>query len=263
MSNPPKATALVTGASSGIGRAFAERLSRDYHVCLVARSHERLEQVASGIRERGGAAEVLVADLARPEGLERVVSRIEKGQDVELLVNNAGFGTVGPFVELDPSREEEEIRLNVLALVRLTRAALPAMVAKRRGAIVNVSSVAGFLPGPGTATYSATKAFVTSFSESLATELRDTGVRVQVLCPGFTRTEFQKRAGVRAESVPGWLWMSPEEVVDASLAALEKGRTLCVPGAPYRLAVAALPFVPRSWIRAASGRVGKKLVGNS
>src|SRR5262249_10893759 len=152
-----------------------------------------------------------------------VGEQIADDPGLDLLVNNAGFGTTGTFVELDPEREEEEIRLNVIALSRLTRAALPALIARGRGAVINVSSMAAFQPAPHNATYGATKAFVNSFTESLYEEVRGTGVRLQALCPGFTRTEFQNRAGIDASGIPGFAWMSAEAVVDASMAALARG----------------------------------------
>ncbi len=232
----PRRTALVTGASSGIGLAFAERLARDkYDLILVARSRERLEDLAKRLTEaHGHEVEVLPADLTQPAELRRVEERIRGERTLELLVNNAAFGTVGRFAELDPDREEDEIRLNVIALVRLARAALAGFVERGHGSIVNVSSLAAFQPDPFTATYGATKAFVNSFTEALHEELRETGVRVQALCPGFTRTEFQERAGVDTRTVPDFAWMDPGPVVEASLAALRRGDVICVPGATNR-----------------------------
>jgi len=229
--------ALVTGASTGIGAAFAERLARDhYDLVIVARSRDRLDILAERLRKaRHVHVEVLPADLTRPADLRRVEEHVVHDRHLELLVNNAGFGTVGSFAELDADKEEEEIRLNVLALVRLTRAALPGMIARGQGGIINVSSLSGFQPGPYTATYGATKAFVNSFTEALCEELRGTGVKVQALCPGFTRTEFQQRAGLDVSTIPSFAWMSPEVVVDASLAALERDQVICVPGLGNRL----------------------------
>jgi hypothetical protein len=176
----PRRRALVTGASAGIGTAFAERLARDgYDLLLVARRRERLEELAKQLRESHRVeVEVLVADLVDAGDLLTVEQRVAARPGLDLLVNNAGFGTAGAFLESDPDREEQEILLNNVALVRLTRAALPRMAERGRGAVVNVSSMAGFLPAPYNATYGATKAFVTSFSEALAEELRGTGVRV-------------------------------------------------------------------------------------
>jgi short-subunit dehydrogenase len=166
--------------------------------------------------------EVLVADLTQAVALRTVEERVAKDYALELLVNNAGFGTTAPFATLNPDREEAEILLNVIALVRLTRAALPGMIARNRGAIINVSSMAAFVPGPYDATYGATKAFVNSFTEALYEELRGTRVHVQALCPGFTHTEFQQRAGLDVSALPAYIWMTPEAVVEASLAALRR-----------------------------------------
>jgi short-subunit dehydrogenase len=248
----PRRRALVTGASTGIGEAFADRLARDqYDLILVARSAERLEALAKRLETRSGIqAEVAAADLVVPEERARIEDRLA-GWAPDLLVNNAGFGTIGRFADLDLSREVREIELNVVALVRLSRAVLPRMVERGHGAIINVSSLAGEAATPYNATYGATKAFVTSFSEALSEELRDSGVRVQALLPGFTRTEFQERAGMSTGHLPEFAWMSPEAVVDASLAALERGATLCIPGASNRLLSSVQRLVPRGLRRRA------------
>jgi short-subunit dehydrogenase len=251
---------LVTGASAGIGAAFAERLARDdYDLVLVARRRERLDELANRLRERHGVeVEVLVADLVDAGDLLTVERCVEAPPGLDLLVNNAGFGTTGPFHESDPDREEQEILLNDLALVRLTRAALPRMVERGSGAVVNVSSMAGFLPSPYNATYGATKAFVNSFTEALAAELRGTGVQVQALCPGFTRTEFQQVADVDTSAIPGLAWMEPEPVVDAALKGLASGDVVCVPG----LANRATSLVARSLPRALVARVMGAALGS-
>lgn len=251
--------ALVTGASAGIGLAFAERLAREhYDLILVARNAERLAALAQGLRQRHGiAAEPLSADLTDSSELRVVEQVIAGDQQLELLVNNAGFGTVGPFVRLDPDREEAEVKLNVLALTRLTRAALPGMVARHRGAIINVSSLAALQPTPFNATYAATKAFVNSFTEALHEELRGTGVQVQALCPGFTRTEFQERAGIDTSHVPSFVWMTPDAVVAASLAALQRGSLICIPGLGNQVLAAAANAAPRSLVRRLAGMIIK------
>jgi short-subunit dehydrogenase len=248
--------ALVTGASSGIGAAFAERLAREgYDLILVARSRERLESLAGPLVAGGAAVEILDADLCDAAGLARVEQRVRALPALDLLVNNAGFCTMGGFAALDPEREEAEIRLNVLAPVRLSRAALPAMVGRGQGKIVNVSSLGGMVPNPWCATYGATKAFLSSFTEALAEELRGTGVQVQALCPGLTRTEFQERAGVRRDALPGdAMWMCPDAVVDASLAALGRGAVVCVPGWKNRLMAAILRLAPRALMTRQMGR---------
>ncbi len=251
----PTRRALVTGASAGIGTAFADRLARDgYDLVLVARRRERLEELAKKLRESHAVeVEVLVADLVDAGDLLAVEQRLAVPPGVDLLVNNAGFGTHGPFQESDPDREEHEILLNDLALVRLTRAALPRMVARGSGAVINVSSMAGFLPSPFNATYGATKAFVNSFTEALAEELRGTGVRVQALCPGFTRTEFQEVAEVDISALPEFAWMEPEPVVDAALKALAAGEVVCVPGLGNRAASLVARTLPRSLVTRVMG----------
>jgi short-subunit dehydrogenase len=255
--------ALVTGASGGIGAAFAARLAQEgYDLVLVARRRVRLEAEAKRLRKEAGVAVgIVVADLSDPANLKRVAQKVGAERRLDLLVNNAGFGTTGAFARLDPDREEEEIRLNVVALVRLTRAALPNMLARARGAIINVSSLAAFQPGPYNATYSATKAFVNVFTEALHEELYGTGVRVQALCPGPTRTGFQKRAGIDTSQFPSFIWMTPDAVVDASLAALERGEVVCVPGLANRTLAGITGAVPRSLVRRVAGALGRHFLG--
>jgi len=230
----PRARALITGASSGIGLAFAQRLAKDgYDLILVARRHERLTQLARNLEKTGTTAEVLVADLASPEGLAIVEQRAATG-DVTMLVNNAGFQTYMPFVQLDPDLAEAQIGVQVTAIVRLSRAVLPAMLARNAGVIINVSSMLAFSAGmdqpflPKRATYAATKAFVNSFTETLSSEVAGSGVKVQALCPAVVRTEFHDVDGkpVLRPNVPV---MEPEDVVEASLAGLALGDVICSP----------------------------------
>jgi short-subunit dehydrogenase len=253
--------ALVTGASAGIGEAFARALARrGYDLVLVARRRGRLESLAKELAERHGViASVVPADLAEEAELERLAAAVA-ADPPDLLVNNAGFGTLGRFAELELERELEEIRLNVVALVRLTRAALPGMLARGRGGVVNVSSLAGESPGPFTATYSATKAYVTRFSEALHEEVRGSGVTVQALLPGFTKTEFQEVAGVDRASVPGFAWLSAEQVAEASLAALERGDAICIPGAGYRVLGALTAVAPRGFARRVLGSLQRRSI---
>lgn len=225
--------ALVTGASSGIGEAFAHALAgRGDDLVVVARNEARLEQLAESLeKEHDIEVEVLTADLASPKGCDVVEARLASADPpVDLLVNNAGIGTYGRFAGLPGETESREVRLNVLAVVQLTHAALPGMIERGRGGVINVSSLAGHQPTPLNATYGATKAFVTSFSHALHEEVRGTGVNVMVLCPGFTRTEFQERAGIDSASVPSFMWQSAEAVVAAALQAYERGRAVCIPG---------------------------------
>ncbi len=251
--------ALVTGASSGIGRAYAEKLAaRRYNLVIVARDAGRLAEVAERVRGTHNVeCEVLPADLVDPVQRRGVEQRLAAAPAVDLLVNNAGFGTTGQFVDLDLDTEERQILLNQVALMRLTRAALPGMVERRRGAIVNVSSLAGFVPGASMATYCATKAFVTSFTEALHEELRGTGVRVQALCPGLTRTEFQHRAGVDASRAPGFLWMTAEDVVDESLRGLRRRKLVVVPGKLNRSAAALIRVSPHPAVRRVTAQLNR------
>ncbi len=247
--------ALVTGASSGIGEAFAERLAADgYDLVVVARGQDALETLAKQLREsRAVEVEVLAADLTNSADLRRVEARVAQPPGFDLVVNNAGFGTTGPFADSDADREEEEVMLNIVALMRLSRAALSIMVPRNRGVIINVSSLAAFAPYPFGATYAATKAFVNSFTEALHEELRGTGVRIQALCPGFTRTRFQERAGVDASTIPDFAWMEAGAVVDASIAALERNDVLCIPGGGYKAISLLTGALPRSAVRRVMG----------
>jgi hypothetical protein len=250
-----KPTALVTGASSGIGAAFARLLAaRNHDLVIVARRQDRLEQISKELdAQHGAAVEVIVADLSTPDGLATVEARLrDDDRPIDLLVNNAGFGTAGTFASLDVDREEEMVRLNALAVVRLTHAALGGMLARGRGGILNVSSTAGFQPMPGWSTYAATKAFVSRFTEGIAAECHGTGVAVTALCPGFTRTEFQDQAEFGDEVVPKFLWQSPEEVAAAGIAALERGRVYAVPGWAYRTLEVATGVLPKTAIRTAA-----------
>lgn len=246
--------AVVTGASAGIGESFARALAaRGYDLLLVARRRRRLESLARTLDDaHGRRAEVLAADLTRPAGLRALEARLESEPRLRLLVNDAGLGDFAPFCKSDRAREEAEVRLNVLAVVRLTHAALPGMVRRRRGAVVNVSSTAAFAPCPNFATYGATKAFVNSFTEALHEELRGTGVAVQALCPGLTHTEIFEKAEVDTAGLPAFLWMEPDAVVAESLAALERGDVVCVPGLGNR----ALSSLARLLPHAASSRIG-------
>jgi hypothetical protein len=254
----PRRLAIVTGASAGIGAAFAERLARDaYDLVLVARRRDRLDELAGRLASaHGRRVDVLAADLTASEGVRAVEARIAAEAALDLVVNNAGFGTSGAFADLDRDAEEEEVRLNVVALQRLTHAAVSAMKPRGHGAVINVSSLAGFQPAPFNATYGATKAFVNSFTQAVSEELRGSGVRLQLLCPGFTRTEFQEVAGVNVDEIPGFAWMTAEAVVDASLAALAKGELVVIPGGGNKVMGAVIRAMPASLAR----RVGAALL---
>jgi short-subunit dehydrogenase len=240
--------ALVTGASSGIGEALARRIARDGRaVGLVARRKDKLEAVAADITARHRvAAHVLPADLTAPGAVRTLVDEVaRRGLTVDWLVNNAGFGTFGKFHELPVARELEEIRLNVEALVELTGRFVPGMVARRRGVVMNVSSVGGFVPSPLMATYTATKAFVLSFSETIHAELAGTGVVCLCVCPGFTRTEFQQHVDVDTKALPAMAWQTADQVADEAVAAAGRGGVL-VNGFMNKALTAALKLVPRS-----------------
>ena len=243
--------ALVTGASSGIGEEFARQLaSQGADLVLVARREDALARLAAELRDRHGVGvEVVPADLMRDTGLHEVEQRCT---DIDLLVNNAGFGIAEYVATVDPEHIDGMIRVNVLAVARLARAALPGMLARGHGGILNVSSVAGFSPSPAFATYNATKAFVTMFTESMALELKGTGVRVQALCPSLTRTGFQAVAGEEAlgtANTPEFLWQEAREVVTASLAGLRRNHVIVTPGVHNKVAVAGMTVLPRSILR--------------
>jgi short-subunit dehydrogenase len=251
----PFRSALVTGASSGIGEELTRQLAAaGVPVVVVARRTERLDALARDLP----AIEVLAADLSTREGQALVVARItDPDRPVDLVVNNAGFGTSGAFAELDVERLSGEITLNVDALTRLTHAALATMVPRRRGWVLNVSSFASFQPAPRLAVYAATKAFVTSLGESLHEEVKGAGVVVTTLCPGLVRTEFQSVSNTShyQADFPDVLWLPLPEVAAAALEATAKGRAISVPGALYKGASWAVGMTPRWLRRVASGRI--------
>ena len=255
----PWDSALVTGASSGIGAETARLLAAHGvgRLVLVTRRVDRLDQLAAELREAHGTeVELLPADLAEPGPLAVVEARLaDADRPIDLLVNNAGLGTLGPLHSLPADGEEREIRVNVVALVRLTRAALPGLLERARGGVLNVSSMASYQPAPGTATYGASKAFVTSFTEAVHEEVRGSGVSITALCPGFTRTEFQESAGSSPDGMaPGFAWMSAQAVAEAGLAAVAAGKALCIPGAGYKVIAGATTPLPRSAKRWLMGR---------
>jgi len=252
-------SALVTGASSGIGASCARLLAAaGTELVLVARRPDRLTAVATRLSaEHKVNVEVLAADLTEPQARAPVEARLaDQARPVELLVNNAGFGTPGPFAQQPVRSAENQIQLNVVALTRLAHAALPGMLERGHGGILNVSSMAGFLLAPGSATYSATKAFVTSFSESLHAEVRQRGVHVTALCPGFTRTGFHAANGVDVRDIPKFAWLDSDDVARAGLAAVAAGRSLSIPGAQYKTIAQLNRIAPRAMVRAVVERFG-------
>lgn len=245
----PFTSALVTGASSGIGEAMVHLLGEaGIAQVVVARRVDRLEELAS----RYPGVEVLAADLTTAKGVAAVVRRItDVERQVDLVVNDAGFGTSGEFHTLDPDRLADEIAVNVAALTRISRAALGVMVLRGRGYLLNVSSVASFQPAPKLAVYAATKAYVTSLTESLHEEMRGTGVHVTALCPGLTRTEFQSvsSTGSYSTQYPSFAWLSATDVAEAGLHDVAKGRALSIPGVLYKGLAAASGVTPRGLAR--------------
>lgn len=255
-----RGTALVTGASAGIGEALARELAgRGHDLVVVARSAARLEALATELqRAHGTDVEVLAADLTDASQLAKVEERLaDDERPVEVVINNAGFGTLGDFHALDIETEEREVRLNVVAVVRLTHVALGAMAGRGRGQILNVSSLAGFQPLPQMAVYGASKAFITSFSQALYGEAKRHGVTVTVLCPGFTHTEFQVRSGAHASRLPEFAWQDAPTVARAGLAALDKGKAMVVPGAMNRVTALLSDVSPSALTRRVTGIMGR------
>ena len=246
-------TAVVTGATAGIGLAFVQRLANDgYDVVLVARDKKRLDQTAGSLT--GVSTEVLPADLATDDGIAAVEERVSR-DDVTMLVNNAGFGHRGKFLHVPVTDELAMLKVHAEAVLRLTSAALPGMVDRGRGDIVNVASVAAFFVR---GTYGASKAWVVSFSQAVRQDVGTSGVRVLALCPGFTHTEFHDRAGMDMTGVPSFLWMSAEDVVDGCLRDLRAGKAVSVPGWQYKAMVGAGNLLPRSLAGRLSSRAGRR-----
>jgi short-subunit dehydrogenase len=253
MSRP---VAMITGPTSGLGTGFARRYAIDGHdLVLVARDVERLERLAAELHDEVGAqVEVLAADLADEADRAKVADRLAAG--VQVLVNNAGFGTSGEFWTTDFAVLQSQLDVNVTAVMQLTHAALPPMLAAHAGTIINVASVAGLLPGRGS-TYSASKAWVIAFSEGLANGIEGTGVGVHALCPGFVHTEFHARAGIEMSGTPSFLWLEVEDVVRDTMADVAKGKVVIIPGLQYKALTTGGRVVPRNLVRALTKVVGK------
>lgn len=251
--------ALITGASSGIGVEFARQLAaQGTDVVLVARSVDRLDELGAELRDRTGVSvEVLAADLSDAAALATVEARVAAGDDpVDLLVNNAGYGFSGTFGDIDVDDEDAEIRVNIIALMRLSHAAINRMRGSGGGGILNVSSTASFQPGPGSANYSATKAWVSSFSQALYEEHADADIVVTALCPGLTRTEFQERGGYSV-SLPDFFWQDAAEVARIGLDAIASGRAIVVAGIANKSMQVVSRLAPLSLSRMAAARVFK------
>lgn len=248
-------SALITGASAGIGRELARQLAtRASRLVLAARREDRLRELATELTRANPALQVEVhrADLSNLENTRQLASTLS---GINFLVNNAGLGDYGPFVDADPARVEKQIQVNILALTILTRALLPSMLAQRRGAVLNVSSSASFLPIAGFAVYAASKAYVTSFSEALRAETRGTGVSVTALCPGPVKTEFDevaRRKQAPARHAPSFVYVSGENVAALALRAVERDKPLVIPGASMKVGMAFTRVLPLSVLRAAA-----------
>jgi uncharacterized protein len=255
MALPPpgeNSTAVVTGASSGIGAEIARELARRGHnLTLVARREDRLRALADELgREHGVRAVVIAADVSTDEGRASMIDRLRAdGRDVEVLINNAGYGSAGRFQELDGDKETQMVRINCEAVVALSAEYVPQMVARGRGAVLNVASTAAFQPLPRQATYSASKAFVLTYTEALTADLHGTGVTATALCPGPVPTEFGQVAGIDEgnwDTMPDFAKTTPEETAAAAVRGLEKGKRLVIPGALNHVSAAAGHYTPRS-----------------
>ena len=248
-----KKVALVTGASAGLGVEFARQLSkRGHRLVLAARRKDRLAALA---KELGNTRAVAI-DLSKPSAAAKLMADIEAaGEVVDLLVNNAGFGLIGKFADLDAKRLRQMIDLNVGALTDLSRAVAPSMIARKSGAILNVASTAAFQPGPNMAVYFATKAYILSFTEALHEELKQHGIKVSCLCPGPTHTEFGEVAGFGGNGLFDHVAMEPPQVVEAGLSALDKNHAVMVPGWKNKAVAASTRFAPRSIVRKIAGAI--------
>ncbi len=245
--------ALITGASAGLGVEFARQLSsRGLRLVLVARRKERLEEL---VKELGNARATAI-DLSRPDAAAKLMSEVEAaGEQVEILINNAGFGLIGKFAELDARRLRQMIELNVSTLTDLCRAVAPGMIERESGAILNVASTAAFQPGPNMAVYFATKAFVLSFTEALHEELKPHSIRVSCLCPGPTRTEFGDVAGFGGNALFDRVAMDSPAVVEAGLAGLDRNQAVVIPGIVNKIGATSTRFAPRSVVRKIAGAI--------
>ncbi|MER6243203.1 SDR family NAD(P)-dependent oxidoreductase [Streptomyces griseorubiginosus] len=251
-------TALITGSTAGIGAAFARRLASDGHnLVLVARDTKRLQEQATELHDRHGVeVEVRTADLATDDGIETVVARLsDRRAPVDLLINNAGFGNKGRYLDVSMADELKMLKVHCEAVLRLTSAASEAMRERGRGGVVNVASVAAFVPR---GTYGASKAWVVQFTQGVAKDLAGTGVRLMALCPGFVRTEFHQRAGMGTDNIPNWMWLDADKLVAAALSDLARGKTLSIPDPRYKALMGLVKVTPRGLLGGVSSRTGRK-----
>lgn len=251
-------TALITGSTAGIGAAFARRLAADgNNLVLVARDTQRLREQATELHDRHGIeAEVRTADLATDEGIEAVAARLgDRRNPVDLLINNAGFGNKGRYLDVSVADELTMLKVHCEAVLRLTSAAAEAMRERGRGGIVNVASVAAFVPR---GTYGASKAWVVQFTQGAARDLAGSGVRLMALCPGLVRTEFHERAGMGTEDIPKWMWLDADKLVTAALADLARGRSVSIPDPRYKTLMGLVKVAPRSLLGGITSKTGRR-----
>ncbi|MEV5871541.1 SDR family oxidoreductase [Streptomyces tendae] len=251
-------TALITGSTAGLGAAFARRLAADGHdLVLVARDTKRLREQATELHDRHGIeAEVLTTDLSTDAGIDAVAARLgDRRNPVDLLINNAGFGNKGRFLDVPMADELTMLKVHCEAVLRLTSAAVEAMRERGRGGVVNVASVAAFVPR---GTYGASKAWVVQFTQGVAKDLAGSGVRLMALAPGFVRTEFHERAGMGTDNIPNWMWLDADNVVAAGLADLSRGKSLSIPDPRYKTLMGAAKLVPRGLLGGITSRTGRK-----
>ncbi|MCI3932509.1 MULTISPECIES: SDR family NAD(P)-dependent oxidoreductase [unclassified Streptomyces] len=251
-------TALITGATSGIGAAFARRLATDGHnLVLVARDTKRLREQATELHDRhGNEVEVLTADLSTDDGIAAVEQRLANRRDpVDLLVNNAGFANKGRYLEVSMADELTMLKVHCEAVLRLTSAAVEAMRERGRGGVVNVASVAAFVPR---GTYGASKAWIAQFTQGAARDLAGSGVRLMALCPGFVRTEFHERAGMGTDNIPKWMWLDADKLVATALTDLARGKSLSVPDPRYKAMMGVVKVTPRALLGGVTSRTGRK-----
>ncbi|NBE53722.1 SDR family NAD(P)-dependent oxidoreductase [Streptomyces boluensis] len=251
-------TALITGSTAGIGAAFARRLAADGHnLVLVARDLKRLQEQATELHDRHGIeAEVLSADLATEDGITAVEQRLgDRRNPVDLLINNAGFGNKGRYLEVPMAEELTMVKVHIEAVLRLTSAAVAGMRERGRGGVVNVASVAAFVPR---GTYGASKAWVVQFTQGAAKDLAGSGVRMMALCPGFVRTEFHERAGMGTDNIPKWMWLDADKLVAAALTDLARGKSLSIPDPRYKALMGVVKLAPRGLLGGVTAKTGRK-----
>ncbi|MDW6060644.1 SDR family oxidoreductase [Streptomyces sp. FXJ1.4098] len=250
-------TALITGTTAGIGAAFASRLAADGHnLVLVARDEKRLREQAADLHDRHGVeADVLRADLSEDDGIAAVEARLgDRKHPIDLLVNNAGFGNKGRYLEVSLADELRMMKVHCEAVLRLTTAAAETMRARGRGGVINVASIAAFFPR---GTYGASKAWVVQFTQGAARDLASSGVRLMALCPGFVRTEFHARAGIKPDSVPSWMWLDADRLVTAALKDFARGKALSIPDPRYKAMTGLAKIAPRAAVSVVSSNVGR------